>query len=158
MPFGSRVQLPGPWNSCFTAGRLPAKLLSEAAAPLRLTLRSLVLFLRTGTYLQLPKLAVLPVLPTPASKFFRSCRPCERVSDEARTKLITSSLCPHWSLTLLDNSIIPSRNYSWLYLPTPPHTYTVAGQSQILFFCAQCLACFKCARKICYSPFCPICK
>lgn len=47
----------------------------------------LVLFLRTGTYLQLPKLAVLSVLPIPASKFFRNCRLCERVSDEPTDRI-----------------------------------------------------------------------
>lgn len=60
--------------------------------------------------------------------------PVNAFPTSSRTELITSSLCPHWSLTLLDSSSVPSRNYAWLYPPTPSHTYTPSrGKARFYF-------------------------
>lgn len=68
---GTVLQLGDSQQSCFPT---PSPCSLDPVTPL-------ILFLGVRTYLQLPKLAVPPVLPSPASKLFTSCFPCERASD-----------------------------------------------------------------------------
>lgn len=111
----------------------------------------LIRFLGSGTFSQLPKLAVPAALPTQLCNSSETAYTVNALPTRAPTKSGTSSV-PHGSLTSPRALPLPHCNY----LRLSAHAFHTPWRGKArCYFLAQCLALCRCTRKVCYSPLLP---